>query len=45
LVLGLISPLAALLPLVDTGNAKEAQANAASCKARTYQKLKRAGQP
>jgi uncharacterized protein involved in outer membrane biogenesis len=45
LVLGLINPLAALLPLVDTGNAKEAQANAASCKARTYQKLKRAGQP
>jgi uncharacterized protein involved in outer membrane biogenesis len=45
LLLGLINPLAALLPLVDVGNAKDAQASAASCKARMRQKLQRAVRP
>jgi hypothetical protein len=42
LLLGLVNPLAALLPLVDTGDQKEAQASAASCQARMQQKLQRA---
>jgi uncharacterized protein involved in outer membrane biogenesis len=42
LLLGLINPLAALLPLVDTGSQKDARANAASCQARMHQKLQRA---
>ena len=42
LLLGLLNPLAAILPLVDVGNQKAAQANAASCQARMQQKLQRA---
>jgi hypothetical protein len=42
LLLGLINPLAALLPLLDVGNQKEARASAASCQARMRQKLQRA---
>jgi uncharacterized protein involved in outer membrane biogenesis len=39
LLLGLVNPLAAILPLLDTGNRTEAQANAASCQARMHRKL------
>lgn len=42
LLLGLINPLAALLPLVDVGKQQEARASAASCKARMHSKLQRA---
>jgi uncharacterized protein involved in outer membrane biogenesis len=42
LLLGLVNPLAAILPLVDLGNRKDARANAASCQARMQQKLQRA---
>ncbi|NVO04757.1 MAG: hypothetical protein HXX19_01775 [Rhodoferax sp.] len=41
-MLGLLNPLAAILPLVDVGSQKDAQANAASCQARMQQKLQRA---
>jgi uncharacterized protein involved in outer membrane biogenesis len=42
LLLGLVNPLAALLPLVDVGRAQEARASAASCQARMHGKLQRA---
>jgi uncharacterized protein involved in outer membrane biogenesis len=42
LLLGLVNPLAALLPLVDTGSQKEARTSAANCQARMQQKLQRA---
>jgi uncharacterized protein involved in outer membrane biogenesis len=42
LLLGLVNPLAALLPLVDLGNAQDARASAANCQARMHQKLQRA---
>jgi uncharacterized protein involved in outer membrane biogenesis len=42
LLLGLLNPLAALLPLVDVGNQQAARASAASCQARMHQKVQRA---
>jgi uncharacterized protein involved in outer membrane biogenesis len=39
LLLGLLNPLAALLPLVDVGNRTEARASAASCQTRMQRKL------
>jgi uncharacterized protein involved in outer membrane biogenesis len=42
LLLGLINPLAALLPLVDVGSRQAARENAATCKTRMHQKLQRA---
>ncbi len=41
LLLGLINPLAAIMPLVDTGNAKEALASAARCRAHLHTKMDR----
>lgn len=43
LLLGLINPLAALLPLVDTGNNDEAKQHANTCQARLQEKLHRPG--
>jgi uncharacterized protein involved in outer membrane biogenesis len=42
LLLGLVNPLAAILPLVDGGNQKDAKASAARCQARMQQKVQRA---
>jgi uncharacterized protein involved in outer membrane biogenesis len=39
LLLGLVNPLAAILPLVDAGSRTQAQNNAASCQARMHRKL------
>ena len=39
LLLGLLNPLAAILPLVDVGNQQDARASAASCQARMHRKL------
>jgi uncharacterized protein involved in outer membrane biogenesis len=39
LLLGLLNPLAAILPLVDLGSPTQARANAASCEARMHRKL------
>lgn len=38
LLLGLVNPLTSVLPLVDAGNAQEAEAKAAACKARMHKK-------
>ncbi|MCX8520518.1 MAG: hypothetical protein ORN28_03155, partial [Rhodoferax sp.] len=38
-LLGLINPLAALLPLVDTGNNQQAQNSAARCRAGVHQHI------
>lgn len=38
LLLGLVNPLTTVLPLVDTGNVQEAEAKAATCKARMHKK-------
>jgi uncharacterized protein involved in outer membrane biogenesis len=40
-LLGLLNPLAALLPLVDTGDGTEARQNGADCRARMHSKLQR----
>ena len=42
LLLGLINPLTAILPLLDLGDPQEARASAARCQARLHQKLSRA---
>jgi uncharacterized protein involved in outer membrane biogenesis len=39
LLLGLVNPLAAILPLVDLGSPKQARASAASCREHLHQKL------
>jgi uncharacterized protein involved in outer membrane biogenesis len=39
LLLGLVNPLAAILPLVDAGNRTQAQTSAASCRERMQRKL------
>lgn len=41
LLLGLLNPLAAWLPLLDTGDQAQAAQSAADCRARTHQKLQR----
>jgi uncharacterized protein involved in outer membrane biogenesis len=41
-LLGLLNPLAALLPLIDAGNPQAARDRAASCQARVHQKLQSA---
>jgi uncharacterized protein involved in outer membrane biogenesis len=40
-LLGLLNPLAALLPLMDTGNSDKARQNGADCRARMHAKLQR----
>jgi uncharacterized protein involved in outer membrane biogenesis len=42
LLLGLLNPLAALLPLLDGGSRAQAQASAAQCQARMHRKLQSA---
>jgi uncharacterized protein involved in outer membrane biogenesis len=39
LLLGLLNPLAAILPLVDVGSRTQARANAAGCEVRMHHKL------
>ena len=39
LLLGLINPLAAILPLVDTGNSQQARSNAVRCQAGVHQRI------
>ncbi len=42
LMLGLLNPLAVILPLVDVGSPNQARTSAVSCQARMHQKLQRA---
>jgi hypothetical protein len=42
LLLGLLNPLAAFIPLIDPGSSSEANRNAAVCRARVHGKLQRA---
>jgi hypothetical protein len=41
LLLGLINPLAAIIPLVDPGSSNEAQRYATACRTRLHSKLQR----
>lgn len=41
LLLGLINPLAAIIPLIDPGSSAQAQQNAAACYTRLHGKLQR----